>query len=113
MKDTWDETVIEFPSNTGSAKAVAAGDINMDGQIELIVSCEHALPPKSGVFALHLDDAFQRTESMTDISGPDGIKFDRMELIDLDSDGDLDVLTCEERHNDRGLGVIWYENPLR
>lgn len=37
-----------------------------------------------------------------------GVKFDRMELIDLDGDGDLDVMTCEERQN---LGVIWYENP--
>jgi hypothetical protein len=45
-----------------------------------------------------------------EISGPRGIKFDRLELIDLDSDGDLDVLTCEERHN---LGVFWYENPTR
>ena len=29
-------------------------------------------------------------------------------LADLDGDGDLDVLTCEEVGN---LGVIWYENP--
>lgn len=29
---------------------------------------------------------------------------------DMDGDGDLDVLTCEEFE---GLGVIWYENPLR
>lgn len=36
------------------------------------------------------------------------VKFDRMELVDLDGDGDLDVMTCEERRN---LGVIWYENP--
>ncbi|MFK8114367.1 MAG: FG-GAP repeat domain-containing protein [Rubripirellula sp.] len=35
-------------------------------------------------------------------------KFDRMELIDLDADGDLDMMTCEERQL---LGVIWYENP--
>ena len=45
-----------------------------------------------------------------DISGADGIKFDRIELLDLDADGDLDVITCEERDN---LGVIWYENPTR
>ena len=32
------------------------------------------------------------------------------ELIDLDDDGDLDVLTCEER---RINAVIWYENPQR
>ena len=32
-----------------------------------------------------------------------------MKLLDIDADGDLDILTCEERDN---LGVIWYENPL-
>ena len=45
-----------------------------------------------------------------EISGRKGVKFDRLELVDLDADGDLDVLTCEERDN---LGVIWYENPTR
>ena len=37
-------------------------------------------------------------------------KFDRIEAIDLDGDGDLDLMTCEERKN---LGVVWYENPMR
>jgi len=52
-----------------------------------------------------------------DLSGPDGIKFDRIELMDVDGDGDLDLLTCEERHRSKenpkltGLGVFWYENP--
>jgi hypothetical protein len=46
-----------------------------------------------------------------DISGPKGIKFDRMELLDVDKDGDLDILTCEERENGKGLGLFWYENP--
>ena len=45
-----------------------------------------------------------------EISGPEGSKFDLVQLLDLDEDGDLDVLTCEERDN---LGVIWYENPTR
>ena len=45
-----------------------------------------------------------------DISGPEGVKYDLVELVDLDADGDLDVLTCEEAAN---LGVIWYENPAR
>ncbi|HBM76648.1 MAG TPA: VCBS repeat-containing protein, partial [Verrucomicrobiales bacterium] len=39
-----------------------------------------------------------------------GSKFDLIELIDLDEDGDLDVVTCEEL---AGLGLIWYENPSR
>ena len=42
------------------------------------------------------------------LSGPAGVKFDRIELRDLDGDGDLDLITCEERDN---LGVFWYENP--
>jgi len=53
-----------------------------------------------------------------EIAGPAGIKFDRIELLDLDADGDTDVLACEERaKNTRGeksgLGVFWYENPFR
>lgn len=35
-------------------------------------------------------------------------KFDLIQLIDLDGDGDLDLMTCEERQL---LGVVWYENP--
>jgi hypothetical protein len=37
-----------------------------------------------------------------------GVKYDFIELIDLDGDQDLDVLTTEEN---KGLGVVWYENP--
>jgi hypothetical protein len=36
-----------------------------------------------------------------------------LELVDLDGDSDLDILTCEEREGGRGLGIIWYENPSR
>ena len=32
------------------------------------------------------------------------------ELVSRYADGDLDVVTCEERTN---LGVVWYENPTR
>jgi len=42
------------------------------------------------------------------IDGTLNVKPDRIESIDLDGDGDLDVLTGEERRN---LGVIRYENP--
>ena len=31
-------------------------------------------------------------------------------VADIDGDGDLDLLTCEEVHD---LGVFWYENPTR
>ncbi len=109
----WRESTVAFPENMGTAKGIAAGDIDSDGRIDLVVSCEGATPPLSGLRWLSykgrpFDSAWQGHE----ISGPAGIKFDRIELLDLDGDGDLDVLTCEERHNNRGLGVIWYENPF-
>ena len=51
------------------------------------------------------------------MSGVDGIKHDDATLVDIDRDGDLDVFTTEERLPraglPTGLGVIWYENPVR
>jgi hypothetical protein len=100
---------ISFPPNTGTAKGIAVGDINGDGLADLVFSCEHATGEKRGVVALM--GSRVRAEAFTrsiDISGEPGTKFDLVELVDLDGDGDLDVLTCEETEN---LGVIWYENP--
>ena len=68
-------------------------------------TCEGAEDGRSGVMALLAPD-----RAPLDISGSDGVKHDLVELLDLDGDGDLDVLTCEERKN---LGVFWYENPLK
>ncbi len=48
------------------------------------------------------------------ISGVHRSKFDKAVLIDIDMDGDLDVLICEENYGDNseGLGIVWYENQL-
>ena len=102
---------ISMPENCGGAKAVNAGDINLDGKIDLVFTCEHS-EKKIGVGWLSYSKSPQDPKwNLHDISGSQiGIKYDLIELIDLDNDGDLDVLTCEERDN---LGVIWYENPTR
>lgn len=105
----WDEHVIAMPSGTGTGKAISVGDINGDDRQDVVFTCENAVD-KQGVMWLSWETSPLQTEwSAHPISGDEqGIKFDLVELIDLDEDGDLDVLTCEERDN---LGVIWYENP--
>jgi len=105
----WQESEIQLPANTGTAKAVAVGDVNLDGHLDWVCTCEETDSGKSGVF--WLEQRANDEPEFHDISGPRGMKFDRLELIDLDGDGDCDVLTCEERTNEVGLGVIWYENP--
>ena len=109
IKQPWRWNAIEFAAECGTSKGVAVGDIDLDLQPDLVFSCEQAVGPLSGVRWLRNSpgaDGWQAYE----ISGPSGTKYDRIELIDLDGDGDLDVLTCEEAEN---LGVIWYENPVR
>ncbi len=93
------------PADVGKPKSLVYLDMDGDGVDELILSCEEA-EGVSGVVALRVGGE----GPVVDISGTEGIKFDRLELIDLDGDGDDDLLTCEERD---GLGVIWYENPLK
>lgn len=104
-----DEVFAASLTKFSRAKAAAVGDLTGDGIPDLVYSCESADPPRQGVVLLKASgDSYQPQG----ISGPEGIKFDLIQLVDLDRDGDLDVLTCEERHAGRGLGVIWYENPL-
>ena len=110
--DIWKEYVIPYPERAGTAKAVVVGDIDGNGTKDIIFSCENAKAPKSGVMWLsRRKEAFEGDWQAHDISGPKGIKYDLMELLDLDADGDLDVLACEEQENGKGLGVFWYENP--
>jgi hypothetical protein len=86
-----------LPKNAGTGKAVR---LLGNG---FVLTCENANGRLSGVWLFDADQ-----QKWTDISGPEGVKFDRIELLDLDADGDLDLITCEER---AGLGVVWFENP--
>lgn len=104
----WTLTDIPMPANCGTGKGIAVADVNLDGRTDIVFTCENATGSKSGVRWLSRGEAGKWQDHQ--ISGPEGIKFDRIELLDLDHDGDLDVITCEERAN---LGVIWYENPAR
>lgn len=91
----------------GTAKAVRVAKMDDNEEHDVVISCEQATGGRSGVFMFRVAG---KTETWVDISGPEGVKFDLIELLDLDGDGDLDVITCEEAAN---LGVIWYENPTK
>ena len=110
QSDVWTESAIPFPEQTGTGKAVGADDVDLDGTDDLVLSCENS-EGKHGVFWLsgNVVDGATYSEAHA-ISGLEGTKFDLVVLYDMDADGDLDALTCEEREN---LGVIWYENPAR
>ncbi len=104
-RQPWSERTLVYPARYGTGKAARFVDVNLDTRTDIVVTCEHA-KQRSGVFWMESKDGDDWIDH--DISGPSGAKFDRIEVCDLDKDGDLDVMTCEERDQ---LGVIWYENP--
>ncbi|NOY00423.1 MAG: PQQ-binding-like beta-propeller repeat protein [Verrucomicrobia bacterium] len=115
--ETWiqDQMQTAIPLDRfGTAKAIRVADIDGDGSLNHVVTCERAEGDLSGCFYIAYDEDGSRASKTVldfkDIGGPEGVKFDRIELIDLDGDGDLDLMTCEERDN---LGVFWYENPAK
>lgn len=105
----WREQVLQLdPAGIGRAKAVKIADLDGDGLADLVFTCESATGDAEGVVWLRQDPVGSWT--MRPLGGPAGTKFDLIQTLDLDGDGDLDVITCEEKEN---LGLIWYENPLR
>jgi hypothetical protein len=105
----WREQVLRLDrANLGTAKAVKVADVNGDGRPDLLYTCEGANDAREGVVWLERQE--QGPWRQRPLGGPAGVKFDLMQVLDLDADGDLDLITCEESD---GLGVIWYENPSR
>lgn len=104
----WVSHTFEIPGDKiGTGKSIRSADVNLDGHEDLVYSYEQANGAKHGVVWLDMTPDGLKVRP---ISGPEGVKFDLIQLVDLDQDGDLDVITCEERAN---LGVFWYENPTR
>jgi hypothetical protein len=91
----------------GTIKGSKAGDIDLDGCNDIVLSFAQAYSSKQGVGWIKFDE-WTGKWIWIPISGKKGEKFDQVVLKDVDLDGDLDVITTEEI---AGLGVIWYENP--
>ncbi|MBX2815579.1 MAG: VCBS repeat-containing protein [Saprospiraceae bacterium] len=114
LAQRWREEVYSIPPWTGAAKSVAVGDLNRDGTADFVLSANTNGAEKSGLIWLDGSIAEPRHQDWREIAGRHNAKFDKVELIDLNLDGYLDVLICEENYgeNSNGLGVIWYENPF-
>jgi len=87
-------------------KALNVADLDGDGKQEIVLSTEQP----GDVYVLRcgkpvLDEVW----SIQNIVGRGSGKYDDVDLLDLDRDGDLDILTSEEFE----LGVFWIENPRK
>lgn len=106
----WQEHAISLPAGVGGGKSAVALDVNLDGKNDLVFSCEGAKAPLSGTRWLSYQSSpLEKKWLSHEIAGPAGLKYDRLVPCDIDGDGDLDLLCCEERDQ---LGVFWYENPF-
>lgn len=94
-----------------SGKGATIADLDNDGAQEIVYVTDNAGDGRQGVVMLrHLGSPRDHDNwTFEPISGPAGVKFDLVTPVDLDGDGDLDLVTTEETEN---LGVVWYENPL-
>ncbi|MGD1979368.1 MAG: VCBS repeat-containing protein [Akkermansiaceae bacterium] len=107
----WVQRIIPLPNGVGGGKSVVVSDVNGDGRNDLVFSCEGANSPLSGVRWLSWEKSpLDGNWTDHEVSGPKGLKYDRLVVSDIDGDGDPDLLCCEERDQ---LGVFWYENPFQ
>lgn len=111
--DRWSSERFENSPLAGPhCKSMAVGDINEDGEPDLVTTYGGA---RNKICVMWSEwNADKKSWTHHNVSGLAGIKTDFAVLRDMDRDGHLDILTCEEANNARegsGLGVIWYENP--
>jgi hypothetical protein len=108
----WDTHELPFPTAAGRGKAVRVADIDLDGVLDLVISTENYEGTSGLVWMSRAEDIKYgwKTQEISGPAGPRGMKLDDIQLLDVDADGDLDILTTEER---TGFGVVWFENPTR
>lgn len=108
-----DGVALPYPAGIGPIQGVQAVDLDGDDLRDAVYTTGEVggnIQPTTwpGVAWLRLMP--DGTYSPEVISGPTGGKWDEASTLDVDADGDLDVITTEQR---LGLGAVWFENPGR
>lgn len=106
----WRPSQRPLPFGLTAGKGVTIADVNLDGVADIVTTSEAQREADEMISVAWIEQKSDGSWTAHRISDQRGRKFDRIEMLDLDNDGDLDLLTCEEVHN---LGVFWYENPTR
>ena len=110
----WEQWQLALPSGVGLPKSVTIADVNNDGKKDIVASFVDAFVPLLGVVWFeNTGNPYTPHWPTHNVSGPAGDKFDMVHLVDLDGDGDLDMITTEENTDNAlyGLGLVWYRNP--
>lgn len=131
---TWQRIVIPKPKITQwLQRPIGLVDLNGDGKLDIVGMLIHDekgnLPSdKAAVFWMQYDGDQPRSDNWKThvIKRSDGVntglkyrgeKWDHARFVDLDGDGDIDILgNCEEHYrmprHITTIGVVWFENRL-
>ena len=96
-------------------KGVACADMDLDGKQDIVFTASGTGTNVYFVSYRGASPEYSGTWNRVLISEESTAKYDNLVLVDIDKDGDSDVVTTEEKQGDerRGLGALWYENPTR
>src|SRR6185503_5519194 len=97
------------------SKAVAVADFDEDGTLDLAFAVRGT---GAGVYLLTQRPGGPTGELWNTRKvaiDRDDYKFDNLKVVDIDGDTDLDIVSSEENvgPDSKGLGVVYYANPLR